>query len=69
MAYLMLRRQRSQRGLYGRIGFALFLMFYTGTVDKQIDQMAHLGGFFCGLIVCGIYCLLQGNKKVKAGSK
>ena len=69
MAYLLLRRQRSQRGLYGRIGFALFLMFYTGTVDKQIDQMAHLGGFFCGLIVCGIYCLLQGNKKVKAGSK
>ena len=67
IAWLLLSRRRNDRGLYGRIGFALFLMFYSGTVRENIDQMAHLGGFICGLILCGIYVIVNGSRKVKAG--
>ena len=63
IAWLLLRRERNDRGLYGRIAFAIFLMFYSGTVEENIDQMGHLGGFFCGLILCGIYCMWKGRKK------
>ena len=67
IAWLLLSRRRNDRGLYGRIGFALFLMFYSGAVRENIDQMAHLGGFICGLILCGIYVIVNGSRKVKAG--
>ncbi len=66
MAYMLLRRQRYSRSFYRRIAIALFLLFYTGTIDRQIDQMAHLGGFFCGLIICGIYCILKGQSRLNA---
>lgn len=65
MAYMLLRRQRYDRGFYGRIAIGLLLLFYTGTVDPHIDHMAHLGGFFCGLIVCGLYCLWNERKKIR----
>ena len=69
IAWLLLSRRRNDRVLYGRIGFALFLMFYSGTVRENIDQMAHLGGFICGLILCGIYVIVNGSRKVKAGGE
>jgi rhomboid protease GluP len=69
IAWLLLRRQWNERGLYGRIAFALFLMFYSGTVQENIDQTAHLGGFLCGLILCGIYCICRGTRPVKSGAK
>ena len=67
IAWLLLSRQRNDRTLYGRIAFALFLMFYSGTVRENVDQMGHLGGFFCGLILCGIYSIGKGQNKRKAG--
>ena len=58
IAYMLLHREFRAIQYYTRIGIALILLFYTGRMDKGIDQYAHIGGFVSGLIVAGLLCIL-----------
>ncbi|MBR1470317.1 MAG: rhomboid family intramembrane serine protease [Lachnospiraceae bacterium] len=67
MAFLLLRMRYQGRGLYRRIAIALFLLFYTSTVEVNVDYAAHLGGFVYGLLVCGICCMMK-RRNTKFGN-
>ncbi len=63
IAWTLMNRQWSSTRIYYRIAIALVLMFWVGSSEEGIDYMAHLGGFFAGLLFMGLYLLLTWKKR------
>ena len=53
------------RAVFFRIMIVLLLLFATGVAAEKIDVADHLGGFVCGMIMCGIYVVILGPLKRK----
>lgn len=53
------------RSVFYRIIIVVLLLFATGAAAGKIDVMDHLGGFVCGMILCGIYIIFLAPSKRK----
>ena len=53
------------KAVFFRIIIVLCLLFATGAAAGKIDVTDHLGGFVCGMILCGIYIITTAPLKRK----
>ncbi|MCR5119385.1 MAG: rhomboid family intramembrane serine protease [Lachnospiraceae bacterium] len=51
------------KSVFFRIIIVLMLLFATGAAGGRIDVMDHLGGFVCGMILCGLYLMMGSSTK------
>ena len=63
IAWMIMTRQWRSIRCFSRLAIALLLLFYTSTMEADIDYMAHLGGFLAGLLFAGIYIMISWKRR------
>lgn len=67
LALVMFKRLRNGYARLQRVVFAIFIAIYSGFLEENIANGAHIGGLVAGIIVGIIYCIV--NKKQDIGKK
>ena len=63
IAWMVMTRQWRSFQFFSRLIIALLLLFYTSTMEADIDYMSHLGGFLAGLLFAGIYIMISWKRR------